>query len=248
MRLFSPLALAAMIAASPAFAQDAGWDYRTTVYLWLPGISSTVETPKGTAEADVSAGDALSALDMGFMGSVAAQNGPWVLWGDLVYTDLSATNPTPHGLAFSEVTTKSRMTAVTLYALYDVNPAPEVQLAFGAGVRAFDMSLETTLSGGVGGAGGNFTQSGSDSWLVPVLAAQAFAPINDRWYVTGVADWGKTGNDNETWQVYAGVGYRINENWSTQLGYRYMDLSKDIDNSKVELGMGGVLLGMTYEF
>lgn len=243
MRLLSTVAL--ILAGSTVAANAEGWDYRTTLYLWFPGISTTVETPFGSASGDVSASDALSALDMGFMGTVAAQNGPWIFWGDLVYTDISATNAAPQGLAFTDVRTKSKMTTVTAYALYDVNPAPEIQVAFGGGARFIDMSLQTSL---LGGSVGDYSHESGDSWMVPVLAAQVFAPINEKWFVSGVADWGMAGNDNETWQVYAGLGYRFNEKWSTQIGYRYMDVTKDLDNGNVDLGMGGVLLGVTYEF
>ena len=36
--------------------------------------------------------------------------------------------------------------------------------------------------------------------------------------------------------------------WSTQLGYRYMDISKEIDGRKVSVDLGGPVLAVSYKF
>jgi opacity protein-like surface antigen len=231
--------------ATPALAQDSAWDFRTTLYLWFPGMSATVETPEGTVSSDVSAADALSNLDMGFMGSVGAQKGNVILWGDLLYTDLGASENTPHGLLWDQVRVSQQLTAVTGYALYDVAPDPAVQVGLGAGFRYFNLSADTVLTGG---NQPRVENSLSDSWWVPVLAAQLYAPLNDRWFVDGVADWGQAGSDTNTWQVYAGVGYKINETWSTQLGYRYMNFGRTIEGKAIDTDLSGILAGVTISF
>lgn len=40
-------ALIVAATAAPAVAQDGGWTYSGTLYGWLPGLFSTIETPRG---------------------------------------------------------------------------------------------------------------------------------------------------------------------------------------------------------
>lgn len=247
MRLISTLAL--IVAAGSASAQDAGWDYKASLYLWVPGISTSVETQNfGTVEADVSPSDAIAALDMAFMGTFAAQKGPWIFVGDLLYTDLSATNRSPRGVVFNNSTVSSELTAFTAYALYDFNAGSDVQVALGGGFRYFGLNLGLQLNGVTVGPESRVNRSDDSDWVVPVIAAKVYAPIDEKWFVNGLADWGMNGDDEETWQVYAGVGYKFNEKWSTQIGYRYMDLTTETSLGDTSLDLSGVLLGATFSF
>ena len=103
------LACLCALAAGPVAAQDTGWSFAATGYLWLPAIRSTVDTDVGSIESTLSASDALSDLNFGFMGTVAAQKDRWSLIGDLIYSDSTADSSTPHGLLFTEGSTDTRM-------------------------------------------------------------------------------------------------------------------------------------------
>lgn len=50
-------------------------------------------------------------------------------------------------------------------------------------------------------------------------------PLDERWFLTGFADFGGSGADNQTWQAYGGLGYNFNDAWSMQVGWRHMDLT-----------------------
>ncbi|MCX7300162.1 MAG: hypothetical protein NTX73_07240 [Rhodobacterales bacterium] len=243
MRLMT--SVAAVFIAGSASAQDAGWQYRSTLYLWFPGTTASVETPNGTIEGEVSASDALQSLEMGFMGTVAAQNNNWIIWGDLVYSDLAASKPTPDGVLWTDAEIGQTLTTVTSYVLYDVAPSPTTVVALGAGARYFNLGFSTSLSGG---ALGDVSSSFDESWTVPVIAGQFYTQLNDKWFVDGTADWGMAGDDTETWQIYAGLGYRFNERWSTQVGYRYMNFVKDIGGDVLDTGLSGLVAGVTIEF
>lgn len=231
--------------AGAAHAGDGDWSYRTTLYLWFPGMSASVDTPFGEISADMSASEALSNLKFGFMGTVAAEKDDWILWGDFLYTNLAVQSATPAGALWDQAEVKQKLTAVTAYGLYDINPAPEVQVAFGAGLRYFDVQVDGSLTGGLSAP---VNTSGGASWAVPLLAAQVYAPISGNWFVNGVADWGMAGSDTQTWQVYAGAGYRFNEHWSTQAGYRVMNFQKTIGGNPVTTDLSGFVVGATYEF
>jgi opacity protein-like surface antigen len=239
-----PLIALSLLAAGSASAQDADWSYKATLYGWLPGLTTTLDTRFGTVESETSASDALSNLDMAFMGSLAAQNGRWGVVGDLLYTDLSASQDTPFAL-YGEGSVGVKMTAFSGYALYRVSTDPNVLFDIGAGFRAFDVDIDVSLSPGIlPGA----SQSIDGSWAEPLIAARLAVPLNEDWFLMGFADWGGTGSGDETWQVYAGVGYAFADNWSTQFGYRYMDISRELDGRDVSLGMSGLVLALSYEF
>ena len=238
------LGLALIFLAQSASAQEADWRYKATFYGWFPGLSASVDTRFGTVDADVSASDALQSLDMAFMGTFGAQNGRWGLAADLLYTDISATQPTPFAL-YGDATVKQQLTALSGYVLYRVTEDPAFVFDVGAGFRTFNLDIDVDMSPGIAPAA---SDSISRSWTDPVIAARMNVPINEKWFVEGFADWGGTGSGDETWQIYGGVGYRISENWSTQLGYRTMNISKDVDTRNVSADMSGALIAFSYSF
>jgi hypothetical protein len=238
------LGLALIFVAQSATAQEADWRYKATFYGWFPGLSASVDTRFGTVDADVSAADALENLDMAFMATFGAQNGRWGFAADLLYTDISATQPTPFAL-YGDATVKQTLTALSGYVLYRVSQDPAFVLDLGGGFRTFDLDIDVSLSDGLAKAE---SESISRSWTDPVIAARMKVPVNDKWFIEGFADWGGTGSGDETWQIYGGVGYRISEDWSTQVGYRTMNISKDVDDREVSADMSGALIAFSYSF
>ena len=238
------LGLALMFVAQSATAQEADWRYKATFYGWFPGLSASVDTRFGTVDADVSAADALENLDMAFMATFGAQNGRWGFAADLLYTDISATQPTPFAL-YGDATVKQTLTALSGYVLYRVSQDPAFVLDLGGGFRTFDLDIDVSLSDGLAKAA---SESISRSWTDPVIAARMNVPVNEKWFIEGFADWGGTGSGDETWQIYGGVGYRISEDWSTQVGYRTMNISKDVDDREVSADMSGALIAFSYSF
>jgi hypothetical protein len=48
--------------------------------------------------------------------------------------------------------------------------------------------------------------------------------------------------------VFASVGYRFNPRWSTQVGWRYMEIQKDIGDLDTTLDLSGPLIGVSARF
>jgi opacity protein-like surface antigen len=238
------LGLALILVAQTASAQEADWRYKAAIYGWFPGLSGTVDTRFGTVEPDVSASDALESLDMAFMGTFAAQNGRLGLVADLLYTDISATQQTPFAL-FGDATVNQTLTALSGYVLYRLSQDPAFVLDAGVGFRSFSLDIDVSLSAGLANAA---SDSISRSWTNPLVAARLNVPINETWFVEGFADYGGGGSDNETWQIYGGVGYRISEDWSTQVGYRTMNIGRKVDARDVSVDLSGALIAFTYSF
>jgi len=230
--------------AGPAVAQDSGWTYNISMNLWMTDTSVTADTPHGTVDAELSFSDAIKDLDFAFMGTVEARNGPWGLIGDLDYFNLTADGPSPAGLAYSEVAVGNKITLLSGYLAYRVHQDDRIAVDLGAGFRAFWTEMDTTF---VGASAPTLALEQSKNWVDPVVAARVRLAFNDQWFGTVMLDVGGTG-DTSTWQALATVGYRFNERWLVQGGYRYIEAEWDTDDGQSSLAFSGPILGVTYSF
>ena len=237
------MAGAMLLAAGPAYAQD--WTFAASLYGWVPGLSASVDTRFGEVELEASGGDALDALDMAFMGTLEARNGRWGVIGDLLYAKLSTDADSPLDLRFSDANLETQVTAFSGYALYRTYEDARVTLDAGGGFRAFDVGLDVGLDSA--DSRPDFDLSRDESWAVPLVAARVIVPFNDKWFATAFVDGGLTA-DNTTWQVFGSVGYRFDQRWSTQIGYRYMEIEKDFGDNDVSIDLSGPLIGVTARF
>lgn len=235
-------ATAGLCMADAASAQD--WSYRATFYAWLPAMTTSLESDFGTVKAEKGTSDVLDSLDMAFMGTFAAQNGRLGFVLDMLYADLSSSQDTPFGDLFGEARVKEKLGAVSGYALYRVTDNPAFDLDLGAGFRAFNLDVGLTLTPD---RASRVKKSSSDSWVDPLLAARFSAPLDDRWFVNGLVDFGGTGSTQSS-QAFLGLGYAFDENWSTQLGYRYMDIQGRVEGQDVTIDLSGALIAVSYNF
>jgi hypothetical protein len=236
----------AVVAAGAAHAQDNAWTFEGKLYLWLPTTEATVQTPFGSATAELSVSDALEALDFGFMGGLEARNGPWSLMGDLVYFDLTQDSQTPFGALFSKIDVATQIGALTGVAAYEVASTPNVALDIGAGFRAWTLSADVTLEPGLLSRN---SRSWSDSWVDPIVAIRARFKFDEQWFGTIYLDGGGFGVGSEsTFNAIATVGYRINERWAVGGGWRYLEFDRDEGANSIEMQFTGPVFGATYTF
>lgn len=234
--------LALMLSAGAASAQD--WKYKATLYAWVPGMTTTADTRFGPIEIGQSQSDVLSALDMAFMGTFAAQNGKYGFVADLLYADLSGNSTTP-GPLFDSANLGVKLTALSGYALYRLADDPELQFDAGVGFRTFDVSVNATVTGG---PLPDKQETLGNKWTDPLIAARLTLPLDEKWFVSGFADIGGTGSNDQTYQIYAGVGYNFSEAWSGQIGYRNMSLTNTLDGRAVTIDLSGMLMAVSYSF
>jgi hypothetical protein len=240
------MAACAILIAGPAAAQDAGWTFQGSLYGWLPDLSTTIGTPFGDYEVEASGGDVLSNLDMTFMGTLEARKGKWGFIGDLLYVDLSNTTDSPFGLRFDSSTLETTTAAFSGYAVYRTYESEHAIVDAGGGFRAFDLGVDLGLQSA--DSRPDYDTSKSETWAVPVVAVRLILPLSESWFATAFVDGGMTSSETTTWQVFASVGYRFNERWSTQAGWRYMEVQKDIGDLDVSLGLSGPLIGVSARF
>ena len=251
LRFRAGFAAAAFAAAAtlPAAGQAQSWEYSASIYVWMSGIDSSVETPLGTVETELSFGDILEDLDFAFFGTFRATNGPWVVLGDLNYSALTSRRDSPFGVVFSEVEVETQLTIASAFGGYAVVDRPDLRVEAGGGLRFYDMSVDTRLVGNPGVPDRRFPRS--DSWVDAVVGVHLYAPLSDRWFARGYADVGGFGlgdSSELSWQIYAGGGYSFNDTWAVEFGYRHLSIEKDLDNANVNLDQSGPLIGVTARF
>lgn len=243
------LGILAVMLAAPVAAQDAGdsgWEFAISPYLWASGIESSVETQWGTVGVDLSASDIFSNLDFAFMGVFEARKSRWGLIADVFYVDLSASRDNPLGGAFSRARVGTKAKALSAYAAYRVSDSEQIAVDLLGGFRVSELDIGLTLSpGGLPGQ----SLGVSETWVDPVVGARVRYEIGGSWFATAFADVGGFGGDSDsTWQVFASVGYQLDERWSFQAGWRHYSAEKEIDGVDVETEFDGPLLGLTFRF
>lgn len=234
-------AVVTSLTATPVAAQDSDWSLSLSGYLWMNATDLSSDTRFGRVDARLSFRDALDDLKFALMGTMEARNGPWGLVADLVYFNLSPKGKPP-GPVFDSMTADTKVTVLSAYAVYRVHEDPTFALDIGAGVRAFSTDVGVTLEGPVTRKLGQ-----SKSWVDPLVVARLRADFNDAWFGTLVLDAGGT-NSTSSWQGLATIGYKVNDNWDLQGGYRYMRARWDTDFGRNKIEFSGPLIGATYRF
>ncbi|WP_328803288.1 outer membrane protein [Ruegeria haliotis] len=229
-----------LLYGSPAAAQDSGWSFYGSFYIY----GADTETTIGPLESELSFSDALNNLDLAFMGTAEARHGRWSLIADYMRTDLTFEGDTP-GPVFSGAETSLKTQFFSGYAAYTVYQDQALGVDLGGGFRWFDTSSTIILVGGPTSAP---SSKSSDDWIDPLIAARIWYQINDRWSVIALADYGGFRSDRETAQFVAKAGYAIAPKWNLRAGYRYIMVDKGEGDSKFKLSQSGPVLGVTYSF
>lgn len=233
-----------LLSAVPAFAQEKTWTYDLSFNLWLTDTAISADTPFGKVDAEISFSDAVQDLDFAYMATAEARNGPWAVITDLLYFNLTADAPTPDGVLFSEVAAGTKITVLTGYLAYRVHEEEKFAVDLGVGLRGFWTDIDTTF---VGAAAPTETFGQNKNWVDPIVAARIRAAFSEDWFGTLLIDAGGTGDSN-TWQALATVGYRLNDRWALQGGYRYIQSEWDTDFGQASMAFSGPILGITHRF
>lgn len=230
--------------ALAATADDDSWDFAAEVYFW--GASVSGDTPGGTP-VDLSFDDILKNLDAGLMGAFAASKGPWKMFIDGIYLDLSDKqgfsvpddpNPPVTGRAKAELSGL----ILTLGGGYKLAATERYVVNAVLGARYLD--LDAKLSVSPDALPSESVKESLQNWDA-IVGAQGRWYFNEKWYAGGYADVG-TGDSDITWQLLGSLGYSFGS-WEINGGYRYLkwDFGKGdnklFDNADISGPYAGVL-------
>jgi hypothetical protein len=238
------LAVGLTVTGGAAATQDDSWQFSISPYLWAPSLTNTLETAVGDVTGRLSRSDVLSDLDLALMGAVEARRGRLMFMLDLIYSDLGLERDTPFGALFGEAQIDMKLTALTGYAGWRMHEDDRVSFDVLGGFRHFRLENGLTLTPGVLD---RREYDFDDNWTVPVVGARSVLRFDGGWFATATADLGSWDGDF-TWQGIATLGRRLNEDWSVQGGWRYMEFDRTVDGADLKVELNGPILGATYRF
>jgi hypothetical protein len=236
------LAGLALLAATPLHAEE--WKHELAPYLWGSAMEGTTGIGGVTADVDVSFGDILDNLEMGFMGMYRGTRDRFSISVDTIFMGLGATQRSRNDLAKADIDVDQFVLgAAAGYAL------TEKFLVLG-GLRYNDLSAEVKVTGPLGNTADAETD---ESWVDPYLGAQYTIPLSDAWSLNLYGDIGGFGVGSDlAWQGLVTFRWQLTERTGALAAYRYMDVDYESgsgsDRFKYDMAFSGPALGIVFTF
>jgi len=238
-------------------------------YVWLPTVRQNVQysiptLSKGTVpiQSSVSVGpsDYASNINTAAMFEFEVRKGALDLFGDYIYTNVSAnatastivSGPLGHVKIPVTLTTNARLASSIweIAAGFSLAHSDSADVNLFAGWRQFPLNLTLDYNAVIGKKGiiqpaGTIVENPMANDVIFGLRGKAF--FGDHFYVAYYGDAG-VGAINQTWQALGGPGYVFDHGQTIILAYRTLNYNTFPQNSPVQkLSMYGPLLGYTFQ-
>jgi len=236
------LAGLALLAATPLHAEE--WKHELAPYMWGSAMEGTTGIGGVTADVDVSFGDILDNLEMGFMGMYRGTRDRFSISVDTIFMGLGATERSRNDLAKADIDVDQFVLgAAAGYSL------TEKFLVLG-GLRYNDLSAEVKVTGPLGNTADAETD---ESWVDPYLGAQYTIPLSEAWSLNLYGDIGGFGVGSDlAWQGLVTFRWQLTERTGALAAYRYMDVDYESgsgsDRFKYDMAFSGPALGIVFTF
>jgi hypothetical protein len=224
-------------------AEDSGWHFAVSPYLWFPGVHGTIGALGRDVSVHVSPGDLLSHFRFGVMGVIEARYKRVVLPLDLMWVRLQANNALPFpNLMVTTAKLKGDEFILTPKIGFLLLDQEKLKIAALAGFRYwyFSENLRFVPSNL------NLNFSRSQNWVDPVVGGRIQGSLSPKVMVTIAGDVGgwDTGSHLD-YQVVGLLGYKIKPRLILQAGYRYLDVDYRNGGTRIDLVTSGVAFGAT---
>jgi hypothetical protein len=223
-----------------------GWHFALSPYLWFSAIHGTVGVVGRDASVHAGFGDIISNLNLGLMAAAVLRHKRVLLVTDLMWIKLSEDKGLPEN-QLGEITAKSRVQNFMLgpEVGYRFVEQPRLNVDAFTGFRYWHLGSSLKLEPNP--LGQKF--STSQNWVDPLLGARLQTPLSPKLRFTLLGDVGGFGAGSELeWQVATFLGYQLNQRFTLQAGYRYLDVNYRSGGFKYDVAMSGMLLGATIRF
>jgi hypothetical protein len=226
-----------------------GLQVSVTPYLWLAGINTAISTPLARApvvDTSVGAFQLLGHLDgVPFMGSVEFRDGPFSLLGDVIHVPVG-TNITTRNVFFNGGNASLTTNIGTAVFLFRAVDQPVQSLDGGVGFRAWGVSSELTLNGGLLPT---TSVNRSAAWEDPLIAARYHRDFGNGFGLTAYGDLGGFGvAAHVDWQVVGTLDYTLKPWVALRLGYRSLNVTASGVDFGYNVHMKGPILAATFRF
>jgi hypothetical protein len=218
------------------------WEFATIGYVWFAGAKGETDVigPADPVGLDLSFGDVLKAFKFAFMGSAEARRDRLVFVGDLTFIHLDARKGIDiREQDFLDAELDSRTAEITALGGYRVADKGPVIVDLLAGGRMNFFKTTLQLEGPNRSAEGSVKKT----WLDPLIAARAQAPLGGKWGVSLYGDLGGIlfGSDL-TWQAVGTVNYQLNRKMTLGAGWRYYKVDYDDGDFLYDVAQSGPII------
>src|SRR5829696_4118139 len=250
-----------------------GWTFNFVPYGWLTSMRGTQTVRGRSVKVDASFIDIVEKSDslLALMGNVEARNGPFAIYGDVVWSKIGveggnvrsrAMAPGVTGTLGTSLNLDITMATVEVGAAYEVARSGPVAFDILGGARYWyqeaDLSFDIAGAVDVGDlqvAGARaFARSGSVDWLDPVIGARVrytVAPGHELFLRGDVGGFGL--GSNFSWQAIGAYGFEFGTyngiTFSGVIGYRALsvDYAQGEGRRRYEFDMlqHGPILGLS---
>jgi opacity protein-like surface antigen len=183
------------------------WDVFVAPYLMGASMSGTTTLRGREADLEASASDIFSNLQFGAMGILVARKGNWGVGSDVIWMAL--------GTTVREINVDFNQGAFAFYGLRGLGPAADV--TFGLRVNTLQGTLDFKRLG--------IAVDQSKTWVDPIVGVTLRTPADRRLVARVYTEVGGFGVGSDfTWQIFPGVGFRLTDRASLDVGYRWLDI------------------------
>jgi hypothetical protein len=238
------------------------WNIEFTPYFWAAELKGDATLRGRTGSVDASFSDILDNLDIAFMGRAEAWQGRWGLFFDGLYMDLGADFTTPRGLVSTDIDVKMTILDFGIgHRLWDTavgqnsNQRLSFDLLAGGRYMNLDGEIDIKTNGPLADivAGRKFGRR--EEWVEPIVGGRLRWDLNNKLAAAVRFDFGGFDigeGSNLTWNLLAGIDYKLKENMSLKAGYRIFDIDYDSGSGNKEFGLDaqfrGPIFGLTILF
>lgn len=251
--------MAALSTMVLCFAADAEsdetekWNFQLTPYAWLAGQNGKVATlpPLPPADLDVNFyDDVLDKINGAIMLLGEVRKGRFGFVMDIVYSDIETEDPTPLGIFYSALNSRTKSWMVSGAGLYRLLEAQNRFLDFIGGVRYWSVDSELTLKGPQFPFLSERSLSNKEDWVDPIIGLKGFLPIGEsKFFVSGSFVIGGFGVGSDfMWDAMINFGYQWTTGFSTTIGYRYLDVDYENGGYLYDVAQHGTTLGLSWRF
>ena len=230
------------------------WEFQLAPYAWLVGQKGKVDTLPGLPPADVDVDfydDILGNINVALMLVGEARKGRYGLVMDIVYTDIEMEDPTPLGIFYSSMISRSKSWIMSVAGLYRLVENQHQFLDVIGGFRYWSVDSELRLKGAAfPGVFPDQSISNSENWLDPLIGLKGLTPLGkSKFFVSGALVLGGFGVGSDfMWDANINLGYQWTKGFSTTVGYRYLDVDYEKDDFLYDVAQDGLVIGLSWRF
>ncbi|MGA2369376.1 MAG: hypothetical protein ACLPPV_02900 [Candidatus Korobacteraceae bacterium] len=224
-------------------ADDDGWHFNVTPYLWFPGVSGTAGVRGHYASVHASPGDLLSNFHIGLMGNLEARKGRLVMPLDVLWINLQTNKAVSFDPGVNSVKAGLTETLVTPKIGYRIVDGEKVKIDALVGFRYWylgeSLRLQPQLFNGL---------SKSQSWVDGVAGGKFEFALSPKASITVAGDAGGGGSQLD-YQAVGAFGLRLSRVVVLDLGYRYLYvnyLNSPPASVLLNAHTSGAFLGVTF--